>query len=179
MFQKGLRWLLMCAPLLKLDDFFTTTYMCHVMKPCQVSCFLGDFFIYRDLKTEILIVSGRRQVCNSFSFLKRDLNMHPMTHVRFPTHFASLEHVLVVQIWIMDYIKCVENLVINNIYNGQTNPEQFQISARHSCYSMLPVENKVQGEKRHRLLFCPQEGHVSLPEPRGLRQAPFCKRLVI
>ena len=68
------------------------------MKPCQVSCFLGDFFIYWDLKTEILIVSGRRRVFNSFSFLKRDLNMHPMTHVRFPTHFASLEHVVVVQI---------------------------------------------------------------------------------
>ena len=78
--------------------FFSTTYMCHVMKPCQVSCFLGDFLIYWDLKTEILIVSGRRQVCNSFSFLKRDLSMHPMTHVRFPTHFASLEHVVVVQI---------------------------------------------------------------------------------
>ena len=103
--------------------------------------------------------------------------MHPMTHVRFPTHFASLEHVLVVQIRIMDYVKCQENLI--NIYNGQRNPEQFQISARHSCYSMLPVENKVQGEKRHRLSFRPQEGHVSLPEPRGLRQAPVCKRLVI
>ena len=73
--------------------------------------------------------------------------MLPMTHVRFPTHFASLEHVAVVQIWIMDYIKCVESL-ISNIYNGQTNPEQFQISARHSCYSIFPVENKVQGEKR-------------------------------
>ena len=47
-FQKGLRWLLMCAPLLKLDDFFTTAYMCHVMKPCQVSCFLGEFLIYWD-----------------------------------------------------------------------------------------------------------------------------------
>ena len=26
--------------------FFTTAYMCHVMKPCQVSCFLGEFFLY-------------------------------------------------------------------------------------------------------------------------------------
>ena len=42
--------------------------------------------------------------------------MHPMTHVQFPTHFSSLEHVLVVKILIMDYIKCVENLVISNIY---------------------------------------------------------------
>ena len=166
----------MCAPCLKLDDFFTMAYMCHVMKPCQVSCFLGDFFIYWDLKTEILNVSGWWEVCNSFPFLKSDLNMHPMTHVRFPTHFASLEHVLVVQIWIMHYIKCLENLI--NIYNGQTNPEQFQISARSPCYSMLPVENKVQGEKRQWLSFRPQEGPVSLQEPRGLRQALVFKRLV-
>ena len=55
--SKGFRWLLMCAACLKLDDFFTTTYMCHVMKPCQVSCFLGEFLIYWDLITEILNVS--------------------------------------------------------------------------------------------------------------------------
>ena len=50
--------------------FFTTAYMWHAMKPCQVSCFLGEFLIYWDLKTEILNVSGRRQVCNSFPVLK-------------------------------------------------------------------------------------------------------------
>ena len=160
----------MCAPCLKLDDFFTTTYMCHVMKPFQVSCFLGEFLIYWDLKPKILNVSGRREVCNSFPFLQWGLNMHPMTHVRFSTHFASLEHVLVVQIWIMDYIKCLENLI--NIYNGQTNPEQFQISAWHSCYSMLHVENKVQGLKGQWLSFCP-------PKPPGLREASVCNRLVI
>ena len=141
--SKGLRWLLMCVPCLKLDDiFFTTAYMCHVMKPCQVSCFLGDFFIYWDLKPEILIVSGQWQVCNSFSFLKQDLNVHPMTHVWFRAHFASPEYVLVVQIWIMHYIKCLENLI--NIYNGQTNPEQFQISARHSTCSVSRVK-KIRG----------------------------------
>ena len=99
-----------------------------------------------------------------------------MAHVQFPTHFASLEHVVVVQILIMDRLKCVENL-ISNIYNGQTNPEQCQILARHSRYSMLPVENKVQGEKRHQLSFRPQEGHVSLPEPRGLRHTWFVRGL--
>ena len=45
LFQKGLRYVLMCA---------------MSMKPCQVSCFLGEFLIYWDLKTEILNVSGRR-----------------------------------------------------------------------------------------------------------------------
>ena len=99
--------------------FFTTAYMCHFMKPCQVSCFLGEFLIYWDLKIEIRNVCGQARTArrlNSFPFVPWDLNMHPMTHVRFPTHFASLEHVLVVQICIMDYIKCLENLVISNIY---------------------------------------------------------------
>ena len=86
--SKGLRWLLLCVPYLKLDDFFSMTYMCHVMKPCQVSCFLGEFSIYWDLKTEILNVLGRREVCSSLPFLQRDLNMHPMTHVWFSTHFC-------------------------------------------------------------------------------------------
>ena len=102
-----------CA-LSQTGQFFATAYMCHVMKPCQVSCFLGEFSIYWDLKTEILNVSGRQDVCSSFPFLQWDLNMHPMTHVQFSTHFASLEHVLVVQISIMDYIKCLENSI--NIY---------------------------------------------------------------
>ena len=47
----------MCASS-QTGHFFTMAYMCHVMKPCQVSCFLGEFLIYCDLKTEILNVSG-------------------------------------------------------------------------------------------------------------------------
>src|SRR5215216_6583985 len=31
------------------------TYMCHVVTPCQVSRFSGEFWIYGDLKTEILL----------------------------------------------------------------------------------------------------------------------------
>ena len=59
----------MCAHLLKLDDFFTTAYMCHVMKPCQVSCFLGEFLIYWDLKTEILMFQDDETfVIHSHSF---------------------------------------------------------------------------------------------------------------
>ena len=38
--------------------YFTMAYMCHVVK-CQVSCFLGEFLIYWDLKTEILNVLGQ------------------------------------------------------------------------------------------------------------------------
>ena len=56
------------------------------------------------------------------------------------------------------------------------------------CVPLLKLANfftttymchKVHGDKRQRLLFRPQEGHVSLSEPWGLRQAPVCKRLVI
>jgi len=36
--------------------FFTTAYVCHVMIPCQVSWILGDFWIYGDLKTKILLM---------------------------------------------------------------------------------------------------------------------------
>ena len=41
----------------------------------------------------------------------------PQGHMHiFSSHFGALEHVAVVQIYIMDYIKCIENLVISNIY---------------------------------------------------------------
>ena len=31
------------------------TYMCHVVTPCQVAWFWGEFWIYGDLKTEVLM----------------------------------------------------------------------------------------------------------------------------
>ena len=46
-------------------------------------------------------------VWNSFPFLAWDLNMHPRD---ISTNLYALEHVHVVQIWIM-HIKCVENPV--------------------------------------------------------------------
>ena len=70
LFQKGLRWLLMCAPLLKLDDFFYHGIYVPCHETMLVSCLLGEFSIYWDLKTKILDVSGRREVCNSFGFLQ-------------------------------------------------------------------------------------------------------------
>ena len=47
-------------------------------------------------------------VWNSFPFLAWDLEIHPRTHTcDFSNNFGALEHVLVVQIWIM-HIKCPE-----------------------------------------------------------------------
>ena len=48
-------------------------------------------------------------VWNSFPFLAWDLSMHTRTHIWFCSQCA-LEHVHVVQIWIM-HIKCIENSV--------------------------------------------------------------------
>ena len=41
------------------------------------------------------------------TFLAWDLEIHPRTHMWFSTNFGAVEHVLVVQIWIM-HIKCGE-----------------------------------------------------------------------
>ena len=57
---------------------------------------------------------ARHQRChgvwNSFLFLAWDLSMHPRTQIWFSTNLNALEHVHVVQIWIM-HIKCIENSV--------------------------------------------------------------------
>ena len=49
-------------------------------------------------------------VWNSFPSLAWDLSMHPRTHIWFFNQFYALEHVHVVQIWIM-HIKCLQNPV--------------------------------------------------------------------
>ena len=164
-------------------QFFLPQHICAMWwNHAKFHVFLGEFLIYWDLKTEILNVSGRQQVYTSFPFLKWDLNMHPMTHVRFPTHFASLEHVVVVQIWIMDYIKCVENLVISNIYIYIQWPnEPWTVSNFSTTLLLFYVACRKQSSRLEEatIIVSPTRGHVSLPEPRGLRQAPVCKRLVI
>ena len=49
-------------------------------------------------------------VWNLFPSLARDLSMHPRTHMWFWTNLYALEHVHVVQFWIM-HIKYLENIV--------------------------------------------------------------------
>ena len=38
-----------------MDEKNSLTYKCDVVTPCQVSRFLAQFWIYGDLKTEILL----------------------------------------------------------------------------------------------------------------------------
>ena len=72
--------------------FYHDIYVpCHEIMPSFM--FFGWVFDLLGFKNRDSQCFRRRQVCNSFPFLKWDLNMHPMTHVQFPTHF-----VLVVQI---------------------------------------------------------------------------------
>ena len=62
---------------------------------------------------------------------------------------------------------------------GQTNPEQFQSSARISSCSVSRVEENTRLEEGA-IIVWPTRGHVSLSKPRGfLRQAPVCKRFLI
>ena len=56
---------------------------------------------------------GRRYGCNSFPFLAWDLIKYAPKDTcmyNFFGHFGELEHVFVVQIWIMD-IKCLGNSI--------------------------------------------------------------------
>ena len=55
----------------------------------------------------------------------------------FSTNFYALEHVHVVQIWIM-HINALKTQLIHE--NVQTNPEKSQKLIQHSCCSMLTRE---------------------------------------
>ena len=76
-------------------------------------------------------------VWNSFPFLAWDLSMHPRTHIWFSTNLYVLEHVHVVQIWIM-HINALKTQLMHKIV--QTNPEKSQKFTQHSCCSMLTRE---------------------------------------
>ena len=63
-------------------------------------------------------------VWNSFPFLAWDLTMHPRTQIRFfLTNLYALEHVHVVEIWIM-HINALKTQLMHK--NVQTNPEKSQ-----------------------------------------------------
>ena len=97
---------------LKWEKKFTTTCWCHLMIPCQVSWILDNFWMYRNLETKFSMFAAEpwcQGNWNSFPFLACYLKMHPRTHM-FLTHFGALEHVHVVEMWIMQ-IKCLENTV--------------------------------------------------------------------
>ena len=78
-------------------------------------------------------------VWNSFPFLAWDLSMHPRTQFWFATNFYALEHVHVVQIWIMGINALQTRLMHKKV---QTNPKKSQKLTQHSCCSMLTLGKK-------------------------------------
>ena len=60
-------------------------------------------------------------VWNSFPFIVWDLSMHPRTHIWFFNNLYALEHVHVVQIWIMHINASKTQLMHKNV---QTNPKK-------------------------------------------------------
>ena len=69
-------------------------------------------------------------IWHSFPFLAWDLSVQPRTQIWIFYHFYALEHVHVVQIWIMHINALKTQLMYKNV---QTNPEKFQILTQHSC----------------------------------------------
>ena len=106
----------------KWDKNFTTTCWCRSMIACQVSWISDEFWIYYNWKnqTSQCFAGNQRCACvwNSFPFLSWDLRMHPRTQVWVSTNLYALEHVHVVQIWIM-HINALKTLLMHK--NVQTN----------------------------------------------------------
>ena len=79
----------------------------------------------------------------------------------FSTNFGALEHVLVVQIWIM-HIKCIENPV--NVYKRPNEPRK--ITKIHTTLLLFYIDTrkKFESNKRQWISFRPQRWDVSLPK---------------
>ena len=81
---------------------FTATCWCHVMTPCQDSWFSGVFGFTGIKKPSFSIIPAVR---GTYKFTQRHT-------CDFSANFGALEHVLVVQIWIM-HIKCPETQLMH------------------------------------------------------------------
>ena len=99
-------------------------------------------------------------VWNSFPFLPWVISMHPRTQIWFSTNLYALEHVHVVQIWIM-YINALKTQLMHK--NVQTNPEKSQKFTQHSCCSLLTQEKNFQAIRGNGYRFVPKEAR-SLPK---------------
>ena len=92
-------------------------------------------------------------VWHSFPFLAWDLSMQPRTHIWFLTSLYALEHVHVVEIWIM-HIKALKTQLM--YINVQTDPEKFQNLTQHSYCSMLTLEKKLKSRRGNGYHFVPK-----------------------
>ena len=106
----------------------TQTCWCHVMTPCQVSWFSGVFWIYMKLKTKFLNLFGRATTPRCLIFIPISCmgpRNSPKDTSYFSTNFGALEHVLVVQIWIM-HIKCPETQLMHKNAKRTRNNSKFK-----------------------------------------------------
>ena len=94
-------------------------------------------------------------VWNSFPLFAWDLSMHPRTQILFSTILYALEHVHVVQIWIM-HINALKTQLMHK--NVQTNPEKSQKITQHSCCSMLTREKILKAITGNGYRFVPKGG---------------------
>ena len=113
-------------------------------------------------------------VWHSFPFLAWDLSMQPRAQIWISTNLYALEHVHVVQIWIM-HINALKTQLMHK--NVQTNPEKSRKLTQHSCCSILTRE-KFESKKRQRISFHPQRWDVRYRKPSWLLwEAPVWEKL--
>ena len=110
---------------------------------------------------------------HSFPFLAWDLSMHPRTKIWFSSNLYALEHVHVVQIWIM-HINALKTQLMHK--NVQTNPEKSQKFTQHSCCFMLTREKIWKQLEAMDIISSPKLGR-SLPKPSCLLwEALVCEK---
>ena len=91
----------------------------------------------------------------------------------FSTNLYALEHVHVVQIWIMHINALKTQLMHKNVL---TNTENFQNLTQHSCCSMLTLGKKLKSRRGSGYLSS-RKVKRSLPKPSGLLwEALVCEK---
>ena len=112
-------------------------------------------------------------IWHSFPFPAWDLSMQPMTQIWIFNQLYALEHVHVVQIWIMHINASKTQLMHENV---QTNPEKSQKLTQHSCYSMLTRENFQKQEEAMGIVSAPKVGRSLLKPSCLLWEALVCEK---
>ena len=109
-------------------------------------------------------------IWHSFPFLAWDLSTLPRTQIWFSTNLYALEHVHVVQIWIM-HINALKTQLMHK--NVQTNPKNSHNTPVVLCWH----EKKFESNKRQWISFRPQRWDVPYRKPSCLLwEAPVCEK---
>ena len=90
----------------------------------------------------------------SFPFLAWDLSMHPRTHIWFSTNLYALEHVHVVQIWIMHINALKTQLMHKNVQTNSENHKNSQNTPVVLCWH----QKKLKAIRGNGYRFVPKGG---------------------